>query len=313
MRWTWAALISGLAACSSPDDSDLFTKAASTADGGVTSADSDTSTDSDTASAATTTSAGTAGTTAGTGGSASGGSASDSTSNDATSSTSAGAATANSTGNGGAGGSSSAAEGSGGTGATGGHTTSSGDGGASCEPAAEVCDGQDNDCDDSIDEDQACPEDCSGAFFEGHSYLFCVAPLGEQGNRPARSWEWAMQYCLNQGQLLPRIETADENSFLYTMLADMAGSGDVWMAATNQVDEEIWMWATSRDSDDWIPFYDAETDEAIEGAFNDWRDRRPSGTNTSCGVLEDFGEDEWAWNTQNCGTELERLICEDAD
>src|SRR5690606_28199917 len=114
-----------------------------------------------------------------------------------------------------------------------------------------------NDCDDVVDEGEACPNDCIGASFDGHAYIFCVRPEGQQGNTPERSWAWAARFCSTRDQVLPRIDSAEENAFIYEQLNAMDGSGDVWMGATDQEDEGLWVWA-QEDNDEGVPFYDAE-------------------------------------------------------
>lgn len=217
-------------------------------------------------------------------------------------------------GNGGNGatGGSAATGGNGGTGASGG---SGGTGGASCTPAEEVCDGADNDCNESADEDDVCPEGCVGASFEGHSYLFCDRPRVTGGNNePARSWQQAMQYCSNRDLNLTLIESEDENSFIYKTLLSLELGGDVWMGATDQEDEGVWTWAAGEEPDDWIPFYDEDEAEPIDDAFNDWREGEPNDDGgEDCGIFEDLGSDEWAWDDRSCQTQFDGFVCESLD
>lgn len=205
--------------------------------------------------------------------------------------------------------------GAGGTEAAGGMGGNAGTGGASCTPTDEVCDGADNDCDDDVDEGGTCPEGCVGANFEKHRYLFCDRPRASAGNsQPARSWRQAMQYCQNRDLNLALIESDEENAFIYETLVRLDLGGDVWMGATDQEDEELWSWAVGDDSDDWIPFYDQADHEPIDDAFNDWRSGEPNDDGgEDCGIFEDLGGDEWAWDDRDCQTQFELFVCESLD
>lgn len=216
-----------------------------------------------------------------------------------------GAVGASSTGGGGStsGGGSTASDGS-----------TGGSGGTTCAPSEEVCDGVDNDCDDVPDEGQVCPDGCVGASFESHSYLFCDRPRPSGGSEPSRSWSQAMQFCLVRGLNLTLIESEAENDFIYETLVRLELSGDVWMGATDQEDEGFWTWADGESSDDWIPFYDQYDEEPIDGAFNDWRPGEPNDDGSEdCGIFEDLGGDERAWDDRSCQRDYDLFVCEALD
>lgn len=192
-----------------------------------------------------------------------------------------------------------------------GSSGSGGSGGSNCTATDEICDGLDNDCDDDVDEGDACPDACTGVSFEGHGYMFCVEP----GNSNAtRNWDWALNFCLDQGQNLVRIDTAAENDFLYEQLNEMSGSGDAWMAATDQEDEDLWVWANGDDPDTWQSFYDADEEQPIDAAFVDWSPGEPNNTpgtsGADCGAFEDLGDDEWGWADRPCSSNYDRVVCE---
>ncbi len=234
---------------------------------------------------------------------------------DSTTTASGGSSTTNNVGgdagNGATGGSATTndAGGAGGTGASG------GTGGASCTPTEEVCDGEDNDCNESVDEEDVCPEGCLGASFDARSYLFCDRPRVSGGNSgSARSWQQAMQYCQNRDLNLALIESEEENAFIYKTLLHLELGGDVWMGATDQEDEDLWSWALGDDPDDWIPFYDQFDEEPIDDAFNDWREGEPNDDGgEDCGIFEDLGGDEWAWDDRDCQTQFDLFVCESVD
>lgn len=207
-----------------------------------------------------------------------------------------------------------ASGGSAGNTGTGGNLGTGGNGG-SCMATDEICDGLDNDCNDEIDEGDACPDACTGVSFEGHGYMFCVEP----GNSNAtRDWEWTLNFCADHGETLVRVETAAENEFIYEQLNEMSGSGSAWMAGTDQRDEDLWVWASTADADSWQPFYDADEGQPIDDAFVDWSPGEPDnspGANggADCAAFENLGDGEWGWADRPCGASYDRVICESTD
>jgi hypothetical protein len=177
-----------------------------------------------------------------------------------------------------------------------------------------VCDGTDNDCDDSIDDD-VCPDGCVGASYEKHTYLFCDGPGVVGNNEASRSWQQAMQFCANRAEFrLTLVETEAENAFIYQTLVRLNLSGDAWMGATDQEDEGWWTWAAGEDPDEWVAFYDEQAGEPIEKAFNDWREGEPNNDGgEDCGIFEDLGSDEWAWDDRSCEQEFDLFVCESTD
>lgn len=312
MRWPLAGVtVSFLGlACSAPEESAIFEDAATVGAGGVSSADATTS---------TTTGSNEGGAGAEASDTAGGTSTGDGSVGD-TATTSAGGSTSTSVGGSGSGTTQGGAGGTGGTGGTASSSSSSssggvaGSGGGGCVETEEVCDGADNDCDGDVDDD-ACPSNCVGARFEEHTYLFCDRPGVVGNNEAERSWQQAMQFCENRaGFRLTLVETEEENAFIYQTLVRLDVSGDVWMGATDQEDEGWWTWAASEDPDDWVAFYDEEAHEPIANAFNDWREGEPNDDGyEDCGVFEDLGSDEWAWDDRNCQNEYDLFVCESSD
>ncbi len=294
-----AAVVVALA-CSGPKDAGLFDGpgTSSIGTGGPSSATSGSSSADATATATTGGGASSTGDTSSVTG-ASGG-----TTQTASSGSGGATSTAASTGGGVATGGSggTTTEGSGSTGGTGG-----------CSVTEERCDGADNDCDDEVDEGDVCPDGCFAEQLEGRAYLFCDRPSGAMSNtRRSRDWQQAMQFCLNRDQVLAVVESEDENAFIYRALNSLSGSGDVWMGATDQEDEELWSWAVSLDPESWVPFYDADSEEPIDDAFNDWREGEPNDMGgEDCGIFEDMGSGEWLWDDRACDTEFDRLVCEE--
>jgi hypothetical protein len=247
-------------------------------------------------------------TTAGTAGSSLGGTAgSEATGGTAGTET---AGTAGTEAGAGAGGSAGSTAGVGGTDAAGtGGMSEAGAGGATpCVPEDERCDGLDNDCENGIDDGNACPSGCTGGNFEGHDYLFCVAP--NSGLMNGRTWSAARTYCIGRDMLLVHLETEAEANFVYAGLTALDEEEHAWMGATDRSGEDNWVWegATTLDVK---PFYDAEEGMAIDGAFIDWREGEPNDDGSEdCGVIENQSDGTWLWDDRACTQSLVLLVCE---
>jgi len=180
--------------------------------------------------------------------------------------------------------------GSGGNGGTsgGGASGEGGMGGASCEPTAEICDGLDNDCDDTPDQDATCPDGCSAVNYESHIYVHCSQPA---------SWPAARDICIGIGLSLIRIDSASEND-----LVALPGFVPCWIGGTDSGAEGTWSWT------DGTQFWDGgETGGPVGALYNDWAagepDNSPIGAN--CAMLSDLGwEDALCSGTKN-------FICRD--
>ena len=176
-----------------------------------------------------------------------------------------------------------------------------------CVPEFERCDGLDNDCDHDIDESNVCPQDCVGAHFEGHDYLFCASddsgPIGG-----GRTWSQARTVCITQAKVLVHLETEAEAKFVYSKLTELDFGLDAWMGATDRVVEDEWSWegASTLDS---VPFYDDDAGMAIDDFFVDWGEEEPDGEG-DCGAIEDWGDEEFVWNDLSCSDPLAMLVCE---
>lgn len=183
-------------------------------------------------------------------------------------------------------------------------------GAAPCVPEEERCDGLDNDCENGIDDGNVCASGCTGGHFEGHDYLFCVAP--RSGLMNGRTWSAARTFCIGRDMLLVHLETELEATFVYAGLTALDEDEHAWMGATDRSGEDNWVWegATTLDV---TPFYDDEEEMAIEGAFIDWREGEPNDDGTEdCGVIENQGDGTWLWDDRACTTSLELLVCEGA-
>jgi hypothetical protein len=145
--------------------------------------------------------------------------------------------------------------------------------------------------------------------------MFCVEP---GSNLATRNWKWAMNFCIDRGQALVRIETEAENEFLYEQLDAMDGSGAVWMAATDQDDEDVWLWAEDANGDTGEQFFDGGDNDPIGDSFVDWNSGEPDNApgaigGADCGAFEDLGDQGWGWADRSCSASYDRLVCEATD
>ena len=123
-----------------------------------------------------------------------------------------------------------------------------------------------------------------------------------------------MLFCMSRGQVLPRVESAAENEFIYAILDTLDGAGQVWLAATDLVQEGVWGWATGTNLAGSVEFYDAQAGP-IAGAFNDWGPGQPDDnanavSGQDCGVMWEASSG-WQWDDLACETPLDRVVCED--
>lgn len=220
-------------------------------------------------------------------------------------------------------GGSGASGGSGGSGATGGIAGTSSDIGGTggttttgeplpCEPADEVCDGLDNDCDDVVDQGNVCPDLCEGFAIEGHGYMFC-------GDTTIVSR--ARTLCANQDMTLVQIDSAEENQAvvaavqeIFEDLAEPNGKqAGFWTSGSDSEYEGDWVW-TSSDMAFWSG---DENGEPTDGAYVNWGEGKPNNAvstwqSEDCLVIYiESGEDgaTASWNDLPCADPYS-YVCE---
>ena len=159
--------------------------------------------------------------------------------------------------------------------------------------AQEVCNGTDDDCDGQIDEGNVCP--CPAYIHENHLYLFCGGAAAMGGNQYASTqvWSTAKVQCEQTGFTLAKIESADENAFIYDTSRTL-GHGDTWLGLNDLQSEGRWVWA----------------DETALG-YQNWDGGEPNngGGGEDCGILLMSPGRESFWDDRPCDRSY-HFICE---
>ncbi len=161
-----------------------------------------------------------------------------------------------------------------------------------CAQLDEICDGLDNNCDDAVDEDDACPLGCSGATYLDQAYMFCTLPADRA--------EAAAQ-CAARDMTLVRVDSLGENDFLWETMNDllMGIQTDMYIGGTDAENEGHWLWP------DGTEFWNGEADGmAVDGAFEHWALGAPNNQSANfqdenCAVIR-LDNAEGAWGDGSC-------------
>ncbi|HEX5098762.1 MAG TPA: C-type lectin domain-containing protein [Polyangiaceae bacterium] len=195
-----------------------------------------------------------------------------------------------------------------------GGAVASGTGGSSgssmkCE-AMERCDGLDNDCNDEIDEGDACPASCSAQQYDGHAYVLCLpddAIVADQAAMRCAEMGKGPAFTLD----LAWIEASDENEFLREWIADTAPSdGVVWMGATDQTKEGVWVWGRRPDAEQFYEVTKASSGPYMD-RFSDFGQDQPGssrGLDEDCGAFD--ARVDWHWSDRECSEAMVGYVCE---
>ena len=155
----------------------------------------------------------------------------------------------------------------------------------------DVCDGIDNDCSPATEE--TCPNNCQVQVNGGRPYLFCNI---------AATWANARAVCQAQLMDLVRLDDQPENAWVFANagLAN-AGAGGVWIRATDQQTEGLWVWA------DGPQFWAGDETGMPVGLYVQWNPNEPNDANDDedCAEMVTDGN----WNDITCLAER-GFICE---
>jgi hypothetical protein len=152
-----------------------------------------------------------------------------------------------------------------------------GEGGPGCQATTEICDGLDNDCDDTPDQGATCPAGCVAQQHDGHVYAFCSTSL---------SWSNARGECQGIGLDLVTIASPAEASYVQSQV-----TLPIWIGASDVATEGDWLWPDG-------------TPQA--GSYDGWASGQPSGqAGSNCAVWESGG-----WNDVTC-TVSHPFVCRD--
>ena len=144
--------------------------------------------------------------------------------------------------------------------------------------ASEICDNQDNNCDDTIDEGDVCP--CPYRAEGNKGFYFCSDPL---------KWVSARNFCEDQGASLASIESEEENSLLFTTISETEIER-WWIGLKDRGDEETFLWQ----------------DESAVG-YENWNEGEPNNFNGNEDCVE-IMLNGGLWNDARCRDE-KSFIC----
>jgi hypothetical protein len=194
-----------------------------------------------------------------------------------------------------------------------------GEGSTCCMPAAEICDGRSNDCDEEVDEGEVCPEGCTAQVHDDRLYLLCIhsqaAAQRAYADASADCAAASTELGLDTLMALARIESAAENDFLKTWIEERVASsptdGIIWHGANDIARENRWVWGQGMGA---VHFFQAEPrggGTAVMGRFNDFPPGRPNSANDTdedCGGFDT--EADWRWNDRLCTQRALGFVCE---
>jgi len=180
-----------------------------------------------------------------------------------------------------------------GGGNSGGAMAAGGTGGAAaCAPTAERCDGRDENCTKGVT-DEVCPEECVGKSYGSRGYMFCRLD-GDRAEANVR--------CNRSSLYLLEVNSAEENSWVRRTATDL-GIGSLWMGARDAMEGE-WRWVST------TQFWQgaaAPIGTPVAGRYSNWSSGQPNnnGGSQDCGRM---GSDGF-WGDTDCDTTVNAFVC----
>ncbi|MFT3925257.1 MAG: C-type lectin domain-containing protein [Myxococcales bacterium] len=151
---------------------------------------------------------------------------------------------------------------------------------------SEICDGLDNDCDGTLDEDATCAVGCGGTVVGSRVYQVC----GVTDTSKKKNFADARAVCAGMGATLVRVDDADENLLVNAL---RAGEGEIYLGASDLLSEGSWLW------EDGTQFWTGTASGSAQaGLYNNWSagGEPNGGTGENCAELR--GDAKWQDN--NC-------------
>ncbi len=136
-------------------------------------------------------------------------------------------------------------------------------------PAYQAC--------ESPDVNAQCLEDCACSEFNQHLYMICA----EYAN-----WQSNFELCFQSGMSMVRVESAEEDQFLWEQYAPTGGEG-LWLGARDVAVEGIWTW------NDGDIFFDDQAGTPVGGLYANFSGGQPDNFNREQDRLAMLPSGEW--------------------
>jgi hypothetical protein len=168
-------------------------------------------------------------------------------------------------------------------------------------PEAELCNARDDDCNELVDEQGACPSGCTAFSYDGRGYMLCDGAA-------KRSWLAARTLCEAEAMRIVWIQSASENAAIRSRAQALPVSTSIYLGGYYSAADEAWMWDTP---DAGIAFWSGdEGGDPVDGAYENWDFNRPSNSGANyCFVMQ---QSSAAWRDTDC-TSTRAFVCEEPE
>ncbi len=146
--------------------------------------------------------------------------------------------------------------------------------------ASEDCDGEDQNCDDVIDDDADCP--CDMDWYGDNAYLFCDTK---------EKWTDAQEACDDLGYHLLTIDDSAENTWSVDTAISVSTSSYWWFGYNDRSREDTWVW-----------------EDGSSATYTNWASGEPNDSGgEDCAQLYRFSD--YTWNDSKCDSKY-YYVCE---